>query len=126
MGRYIDPSGGDKARVTARQLACLHRNLGGDYESVVMAVMAGICQRNPASNDFYDYFLDNRIRNYCDLAAAQLNALAAPPGTPMLHTIFDFNESIGRHLRAQGIPEKFISGDNAELMEDLVSELRRV
>lgn len=91
-----------------------------------MAVMAGICQRNPASNDFYDYFLDNRIRNYCDLAAAQLNALAAPPGTPMLHTIFDFNESIGRHLRAQGIPEKFISGDNAELMEDLVSELRRV
>ncbi|MBS0215970.1 MAG: hypothetical protein JSR63_05525 [Proteobacteria bacterium] len=90
-----------------------------------MAVIAGICQRNPASNDFYDHFLDNRIRNYCDLATVQLNALVAPAGTSVLRSIFDFNESIGRHLRAQGIPEKFISGDNAELMEDLVRELRR-
>lgn len=124
MGTLFDSLTGDVTRAAACQLASLHRNLDGDYESVVMAVIAGICQRNPVSQDFYTYFLGNRIRNYCDLAAAQLNALEAPPGTPILQTIFDSRESIGRCLRAQGVPEQFISGDNAGLMEELVRELR--
>lgn len=112
-------------RAAADLVASHHRKLGGDYESVVMAVIGGICQRNPASNDFYIYFLGNRIRNYCDLAAAQLNALMAPPGTPILQTIFDSRAGVQKHLRAQGIPEQFISGDNAGLMEELARELRR-
>jgi hypothetical protein len=124
METYFDFSAGDKMKVAASHLARLHEDLGGDYESVVMAVIAGICQGNPSSDDFYTFFLGNRIRNYCDLAAAQLNALAEPPGTPILQTIFDSRENIGRHLRAQGVPEQFISGDNAGLTMELIRELR--
>lgn len=124
MEACLDFSVEDNTEVAVSHLARLHKNLGGDYESVVVAVMAGICRRNPASADFYNYFLGNRIRNYRDLAAVQLNALAAPPGTSIPQTISDFGESIERSLRAQGIPEKFITGNNAEVMEDLVRELQ--
>ncbi len=125
MGTSFDCMTEESARIAAGQLARLHANLGGDYQAVVLAVVSAICQQGPANNDFYDCFLENRIRNYCDLAAAQLNALTAAPGTPMRQTLRDSGESIGRQLRAQGIPEEFISGNNAGLMEGLVRELRR-
>ncbi len=124
MWVFFDFSARDHIEV-AHRLASLHRRLDGDYESVVMAVIAGICQRKPASSEFYDYFLRDHIRNYRDLVAAQLNALVAPPATPMSQTIADCSASVERHLRAQGIPEKFISGDNTGVMT-LLRELRKM
>lgn len=124
MWVFFDFSARDHIEV-AHRLASLHRRLDGDYESVVMAVIAGICQRKPANSEFYDYFLRNHIRNYRDLAAAQLNALVAPPETPMLQTITDCSAGVEKQLRVHGIPEKFISGDNADVVK-LVRELREM
>lgn len=124
MGRFIDFLTGGNAKVMANHLADMHRDSGGRYPAVVMAVFADICQQGPKNDGFFNYFLGNQIRNYCDLAAAQLNALAAPPGTPILRTMADFEEALTRHLRARGIPENLVSGDNTAQTEELARELR--
>lgn len=123
MARFIDFLTGGNAKVMANHLADMHRDCGGDYPAVVMAVFADICQQKPKNNGFFNYFLSNQIRNYCDLAAAQLNALAAPPGTPLLQTMMDFEDALTKHLRARGIPENLISGNNTSLTKDLAEEL---
>ena len=123
MGRFFNFISGGNAKVMANHLADMHRDSRGDYPAVVMAVFVDICQQRP-NNGFVNYFRGNGIRNYCDLAAAQMNALAAPPGTPMLQTLMQFEGVLSKHLRARGMPEYLVSGDNTALTEDLARELR--
>lgn len=50
--------------------------------------------------------------NLTDLVITELNGSAAPQGTPWEHTFQDFHAKVARYLRAQNIPEQYITGDN--------------
>lgn len=124
MSKFTDFLTGGNTKVAANDLASLHYNFNGEYPLVVMAVFVDICQRRPNNNEFFKYFLGNRIHNYCDLAAIQLNALAAPPGTPISHTIMDFEAGLAKYLRLRKIPEGLITGNNTTLTVDLPEKLQ--
>jgi hypothetical protein len=122
MGTLINYITGGNEKVSAYRLADLHHASGGDYRAVVSTIFFSICQQRPKNSGFVDYFRGNGISNYCDLAGAQLNALAAPRGTPLLLTIMQCRDELAKHLRARGIPEQFISGDNTALTKELASQ----
>lgn len=119
MSKFTDFLTGGNTKVAANDLANMHYSFDGDYSMVLKAVFVDICQRRPNNNEFFNYFLGNRIRNYCDLAAIQLNALSAPLGTPISHTIMDFEAGLAKYIRLQKIPEKLITGNNTTLTLDL-------
>lgn len=123
MGKFLDFITGGNAKVMANHIANMHRDSGGNYEAVVAAVLIDIGRNNPKNSEFFNYFAGNSIRNYSILGAVQLNALAAPRGTPMFQTILQFESTMAQHLRARGIPETFVSGDNRNLTEVLARRI---
>lgn len=68
-------------------------------------------------------FQQGKILNCTYITAANLNTGAAPRGVYFQQTYQNFHKKISQHLRVGGMPEKYISGNNVELIADILPYL---
>lgn len=115
MSRLTDFLTGGNGKVAAGRLADLHSMFNGDYERIYAQVFLELSNTRVNNKSYLLKFATNSIRNYSELGAIQLNAVAAPLGTPIDDTISQFYNTIAKHLRARWVPEQLISGDNTSL-----------
>lgn len=77
-----------------------------------------ISNAKSAKNSYYIEILnDNKIKNLGELTCLYLNTFIGPKNTSFRQTTHDFREEVRRYLKNEGIPEKYISGDNTDLTE---------
>lgn len=124
MARFFDFLSGGNTKVVANMIGDAHHRFGGDYASVFRLTFLALCKIRVRNPGFVDQFLNNRIPNYASLGAVQLNAGAAPEGTPIGASIITMVPEIIPHLRARNLPEQFITGNNLLLTLDVSLELR--
>ena len=117
MGKLWDFLSGGNIKVSANALADLYFSTGGNYTVTFNAKCIDLTnQMHQAQNpETIAKVVHNEIMNLSELAVAELNAFAAPKGTPFHHTSEDFIQKIASHLRERNIPEQHISGDNTNL-----------
>ena len=118
------------ARLAARELAQLHRRCGGDYAEVmrlsmvalVMATAQGKVSKKNAV--ILDQVLSKSIRNYVDLCVLCLYANTAPKWRTYAAVCTEFSEDVRHWLLAEGIPYRYMDGDNRERTNAIVDKLR--
>lgn len=124
MGKIFDYLSGGNAKVAANSLVEYHNKANGNYfntYSLKFIYLYQNLQMTPSlfnNTGFLAYFDHNEIKNYTDLVAIELNSLAAPSGTPITFTIFDFQKEIEGLLLKKKIPPQLVSGDNRSLTKN--------
>lgn len=69
-------------------------------------------------------FRDGKILNCTDITVANLNTGAAPSNIYFEQTHQSFHEGISKHLRSFGMQERYITGNNNNLVLGIISYLR--
>ncbi len=118
---------GGTPKVMAKQIADLHNITNGNYLFVFESTLNDIINNHRNYNhDFIFLFKENLLKNYTDLIAIKLNALAAPKGISYRETRESLETAIQKHLRNFRLPEEYITGNNYELSAPLSKELNNV
>jgi hypothetical protein len=71
-------------------------------------------------------FKEGAMINCTYITVANLNTGAAPRYVQFFDTFDDFSHEIAQHLRNNGIPEEYVSGDNSACIAHIADFLRQM
>ena len=123
MSGFLSFLTGGNIKVVANRIADnfldASRNYPLAYNKITMDMAANA--RNSKNSHYIQLVIDNKIKNFGELACLFLNTFIAPKNTPFRHTTGDFEEEVQRYLKNKGVPEKYISGDNTHLTDQNIN-----
>ena len=115
MGKFWDFMTGGNPKVCANAIADRYYAKGDYWETVWSyrneAMMRGRMARLAQHGDLLQGWA---MQNLTVLCAVDLNVFAGPENTSLAQTISFVQKDVEKQLRARGIPEKYISGNNAQ------------
>lgn len=116
---FFDFLTGGNTKVAAKSIALAHRRNGGDYQATLNEITKRI------EDDIFSEMSPQRsvnlllavssVRNYTDLGCAYLYVCASPKFAVWNDIRTSFSPKMASFLRAEGIPESYISGFNERI-----------